>query len=326
MNTNLFNILKQIITKEGENILAEPHRLKPLVNAHAKGEPKEDRVAFGRAIESSFYTDLKHSSPRDRSRVKASLVPRLQIMTGYDESRCAAAIDLLEAVMFAPAQSGQPPQPRSPQPTYQAPPPNQNYQPQYVSPQLNTPPNAFCGNCGMQVSSGSLFCNNCGNKVGSQSTAKRQRPQGTPPPQPSSPQPQHVPPPQPTQTSPLSVYKIVGRIGFALIIFGFFMPIACRMNGFEMANGQIQADEGNTIAGLLFYVLLISAIVGVILGTRWDVLIACIGSGIGAYFLSGMARAVDLFGHRVLDTGAYLIFTGWIVALITQILSEYQKE
>lgn len=152
MNTYLFDIIKQIVATHGEHILDNPQKLKPLFKAYAQGVSKEDRVAFGRAIENGFYVELKHSLPANRAHIKTTLVPRLQIITGYDVGCCSAAIDLLEAVIFPSAQSGQPPQ-------------------------------LFCNNCGTQLQGGSLFCSSCGYKVGNQpGTGTQTGPSGYVPP------------------------------------------------------------------------------------------------------------------------------------------------
>jgi len=55
MNIELLTIVKRIVADNGESILANPQKLKPLVADYAKAELKEDRVAFGRAIENGFY-------------------------------------------------------------------------------------------------------------------------------------------------------------------------------------------------------------------------------------------------------------------------------
>ena len=106
MNANLLNIVKRIVAEQGENILGDSQRLKPFISDYASAEPKEDRVAFGRAIEQGFYMELKRATSADRGRVKTALLPRLQQASGYDAARCTAAIDLLEAAM-TPATSSQ---------------------------------------------------------------------------------------------------------------------------------------------------------------------------------------------------------------------------
>jgi hypothetical protein len=98
MNTSLFAIVKQITAQHGEAILGDPRRLKGFIHDRAKGEPKEDRLAFGRAVEQGFYRKLKRTALHDRARVKAALASRLQSAIGFDAPRCAAALDLLDAL------------------------------------------------------------------------------------------------------------------------------------------------------------------------------------------------------------------------------------
>jgi hypothetical protein len=104
VNTNLLSIIKRIIAEQGESILGDPQRLKRYVSDYAKDEPKEDRAAFGRAVEQGFYQELKRAAHGSRMRVKATLVSRLQALTGFDASRCAAAVDLLEAAITPAAE------------------------------------------------------------------------------------------------------------------------------------------------------------------------------------------------------------------------------
>ena len=102
------------------------------------------------------------------------------------------------------------------------------------------------------------------------------------------------------------------------------MPIACDQNGFGLAKYFI---EDNTIIGILMYLVFISAIVGVILGVlllqnmevskgfEWFCLSTCIASGLIVYF-------TQLEGGPELQSGAYMIITGWIVAFIFQVIPD----
>lgn len=104
MNESLLAIIKRIVAEQGESILNDPKRLKSFVSDYARWEPKEDRIAFGRSIENGFYTELKQTSPANRTSTKASLVSRLQSITGYDAACCTSAIDLLECLLFGNSQ------------------------------------------------------------------------------------------------------------------------------------------------------------------------------------------------------------------------------
>jgi hypothetical protein len=103
MNTNLLNIVKRIINEQGEGILGDAARLKSFVRDYAKDEPKEDRVAFGRAVEQGFYLELKRAAPHERARLKTALAARLQSLSGFDAARCAAAVSLLDALIAGAA-------------------------------------------------------------------------------------------------------------------------------------------------------------------------------------------------------------------------------
>jgi hypothetical protein len=46
MNTNLLNRIKRIVADNGESILADPPRLKPLFSDYAKNELKEVRYKY----------------------------------------------------------------------------------------------------------------------------------------------------------------------------------------------------------------------------------------------------------------------------------------
>ena len=117
--------------------------------------------------------------------------------------------------------------------------------------------------------------------------------------------------------------RTFGKIGFLLVIIGFFMPIACDMNGFELASNM--SDRGETFTAVLFYILFISAIIGFLtivpllqkkdgsIALEWLCLFVCIGSGLIIYF-------TQLEGGPDLQNGAYTILTGWIVAFIGQII------
>jgi len=118
--------------------------------------------------------------------------------------------------------------------------------------------------------------------------------------------------------------RTIGKIGFLLVIIGFLMPVACDQNGFEIANFMMKNDE--FIACILLYILFISAVVGCFFGVlliqrkrvqlslEWVVLIACIASGLIVYFMN--------LKNIKLQTGAYVILTGWIVALIGQLIPD----
>ena len=115
-------------------------------------------------------------------------------------------------------------------------------------------------------------------------------------------------------------FRTIGKIGFLFVIIGFLMPIACDQNGFEIAKDMMEYEE--IFSGILLYILFISAIIGCIIGIslaqkkdvsasfQWAVIIICIMSGLIVYF--SHLEGLDL------QSGAYIILTGWIISLISQ--------
>ena len=128
-------------------------------------------------------------------------------------------------------------------------------------------------------------------------------------------------------------FRTFGKIGFLLVVIGFFMPVmrkGIEGNGLEIAKYLNKFDE--TILAILVYVALATAAAGVFVGVLlllknklkvyidWICLLASIGSGLIVYF-----RLVDMINPK-LQTGAYIILIGWVIALATQIISKLNKE
>ena len=117
-------------------------------------------------------------------------------------------------------------------------------------------------------------------------------------------------------------FRIIGKFGFLLVIMGFFMPIACDMNAFQLVE---YLDSTSTI---LLFTLFTFAIIGVIIGVLllmrkdvpiivdWIIIAACIGVGIGL-----MSK-----NELELQYGAYVIMSGIGVPLIAQIISLFLRE
>ena len=126
-------------------------------------------------------------------------------------------------------------------------------------------------------------------------------------------------------------FRLIGKIGLLLVVIGFFMPIACDMNGFEIADSPMNRD--NTFPGIAMYLLFASAAAGVCIGIMllltnkklnptndWIVTLVCIASGLFVFFSISENRRPDL------DTGAYFIIAGWIVAVVGQLLAKVNRE
>jgi LPS O-antigen subunit length determinant protein (WzzB/FepE family) len=116
MNTNLVNIIKRIIAEQGEDILANPQRVKGYVNDYASRESKVERLAFGRCIEHGAYAELKNAPDAEaRLAVKAAVAQRVHSNEGLELALCNDALDALEAALFGIATIPAPPVYKPPQ-------------------------------------------------------------------------------------------------------------------------------------------------------------------------------------------------------------------
>jgi predicted membrane protein len=117
-------------------------------------------------------------------------------------------------------------------------------------------------------------------------------------------------------------FRLISKIGLLLVVFGFFMPISCQLNGFQLARAY--SEFGDAILGVFLYLLFFSALAGCAIGVLlllkknvklsydWICLFVCIASGLIVFFAS-------LSGTFRLQSGAFFILIGWAFSLIFQI-------
>jgi glucose uptake protein GlcU len=53
-------------------------------------------------------------------------------------------------------------------------------------------------------------------------------------------------------------FRVIGKIALLLVVIGFFMPVACDQNGFQLAETFTETDS--TISSVFLYVLFISSL------------------------------------------------------------------
>jgi raffinose/stachyose/melibiose transport system permease protein len=126
-------------------------------------------------------------------------------------------------------------------------------------------------------------------------------------------------------------FRTIGKIGFLVVIIGFFMPLACDGNGFQIAS----SEHVDTSFSLLLYGLFISAFAGIFIGVLllmnkkvsvffdWLIMLICMCCGLIPFF-----GTIKEYGEYY-QTGVHVIITGLAVLLIAQIASailENQKE
>jgi len=126
-------------------------------------------------------------------------------------------------------------------------------------------------------------------------------------------------------------FRAIAKFGLVLVIIGFFMPVACDMDGFKLADRFM--DRDNVLQGLLTYLMFGAAVAGVVLGVMlmmgrglgvnidWIVIITCIASGLIVYLSTALSD-----NNVKLQNGAYFILAGWIVSLGLQIFSTMKGE
>ena len=116
-------------------------------------------------------------------------------------------------------------------------------------------------------------------------------------------------------------FRTFGKFGFLLAIMGFFMPVACDMNAFQIIE-YVDSTSAILIIGLFIF-----AIIGFALGlillkkavpifADWIIVAGSIGMGIAL-----LSR-----NELELQYGAYVMISGFVVALITQIISTVMRE
>jgi hypothetical protein len=73
----LLDTIKQIVAKEGEEILSEPRKVSAFFSDLAKDEPKPQKQAFVKCLEYGFAKILKGIAKEDRDNCKENLANRL---------------------------------------------------------------------------------------------------------------------------------------------------------------------------------------------------------------------------------------------------------
>jgi hypothetical protein len=123
-------------------------------------------------------------------------------------------------------------------------------------------------------------------------------------------------------------FRLIGKLGFLLVFIGFFMPMACDMNAFELVDNRMLRDEG--VFGI--YTVFISAIAGLLIGVLllaknkvpvyidWAVTLVCSITTIIMFCYIGYKQD----RHESFQSGVYFVLIGSIVALLAQIISSYQ--
>jgi ribosomal protein L40E len=120
-------------------------------------------------------------------------------------------------------------------------------------------------------------------------------------------------------------FRIIGKFCLLLVIIGFFMPMACDQNAFQLIDNGMLKTEGV----VAIYVAFILAIVGLIIGIAllmkkevpilidWLIALSVSGVVIIMFFYIGYGQGY----HKYFQSGTYMALIGSIVILLSQIIS-----
>jgi uncharacterized protein (TIGR02145 family) len=96
----LLEIVKQIVTKNGEQILFDPKRINAFFLDLAKDEPKPIKRAFIECLDHGIVKILKDVAKEERANCRETLAQRLHTEEGRDVELYRNAIDILCEVLF----------------------------------------------------------------------------------------------------------------------------------------------------------------------------------------------------------------------------------
>jgi len=133
-------------------------------------------------------------------------------------------------------------------------------------------------------------------------------------------------------------FRILSKIALIFVFIGFFMPISCNLNGFQLAQ-VLESVGGTNPLSISLYVIFIGSCVGIILffvllanikydtGIDWVNIIAMIIAFI--YFIHSHIKdkSNSILGSLYqLQSGAYIIFFGLAASLIFLYKSTEEKD
>ena len=131
------------------------------------------------------------------------------------------------------------------------------------------------------------------------------------------------------------LFKIFSKVALCLVIFGFFQPVACEQQGFELAESLIEMGETNyLISAIGLYITFFAAAISILytlilLIAKKDVCASKVNKFDFVFiFLSIIGGLVTFlfiiteFEFEFINHGFYIIASGWLLSLI---LSFFRK-
>jgi len=116
--------------------------------------------------------------------------------------------------------------------------------------------------------------------------------------------------------------RAIGKVGFLLAAIGFFMPVACDKNAFQLIE-YVDPPVPALIIGL-FVLAVVGILIGALLLMKKKVHVAVDW----VIMLASIITGIVLLSKNELDLqyGAYVIISGFCFALLLQIISAIKKE
>ena len=125
-------------------------------------------------------------------------------------------------------------------------------------------------------------------------------------------------------------FRAIGKICFVLVIIGFFMPVACEQNAFQLVSEGIIEDGG----AVAIYGVFIFAIAGFIVGllllankkvpVAVDWVITIFVSGVVTFMFWNIGYVQG--NHKYFQPVVYMVLVSSLAALLAQIISTIKKE
>lgn len=118
--------------------------------------------------------------------------------------------------------------------------------------------------------------------------------------------------------------KIIAKFGWLLVVIGFFQPVACDMNGAQLAKEWLAKSE-TTGYGICMWAVLVIAIIA-LLGIIFVLLDKNYANDLIFLVPNAICGLIPYFkfidkGHT--QRGATIIFTGWVLVLLAAIIDIY---
>lgn len=127
----------------------------------------------------------------------------------------------------------------------------------------------------------------------------------------------------------MKTFKLISKVALLLVVFGFFQPVACDQQGFDLAETLMEVGELNyTVSAIGLYVAFFAATASILLTVflliaRKDICAAAVNRIDLALLLASIAGGVvalcfiiSEFEFDFINHGFYIIISGWVLSLV----------